>query len=66
VFLTIAGHFMFTVVSNRLFMHVAVSVVGNAIMEAIAAMLSWYKQAERQGGGPRPPAARPGLAGGDA
>ena len=33
-------------------------------MVAIAAMLSWYKQAERQGGGPRPPAARPGLRGG--
>jgi len=57
---------MFTEVSNRLFMHVAVSVAGIAIMVAIAAMLSWYKQAERQGGGPRPPAARPGLAGGDA
>jgi hypothetical protein len=66
VFLSFAGHFMFTEVSNRLFMHIAVSVVGIAIMVAIAAMLSWYKQAERQGGGPRPPAARPGLAGGDA
>ena len=66
VFLSFAGHFMFTEVSNRLFMHVAVSVAGIAIMVAIAAMLSWYKQAERQGGGPRPPAARPGLAGGDA
>jgi hypothetical protein len=66
VFLSFAGHFMFTEVSNRLFMHVAVSVAGIAIMVAIAAMLSWYKQAERQSGGPRPPAARPGLAGGDA
>ena len=66
VFLSFAGHFMFTEVSNRLFMHIAVSVAGIAIMVAIAAMLSWYKQAERQAGGPRPPAARPGLAGGDA
>jgi hypothetical protein len=66
VFLSFAGHFLFTEVSNRLFMHVAVSVAGIAIMVAIAAMLSWYKQAERQGGGPRPPATRPGLAGGDA
>jgi hypothetical protein len=66
VFLSFAGHFMFTEVSNRLFMHFAVSVAGIAIMVAIAAMLSWYKRAERQSGGPRPPAARPGLAGGDA
>jgi hypothetical protein len=66
VFLSFAGHFMFTEVSNRIFMHIAVSVAGIAIMVAIAAMLSWYKQAERQSGGPRPPAARPGLAGGDA
>src|SRR6476659_4675275 len=53
VFLSFAGHFMFTEVSNRLFMHVAVSVAGIAIMVAIAAMLSWYKQEERQSGGRR-------------
>jgi hypothetical protein len=57
---------MFTEVSNRLFMHVTVSVAGIAIMVAIAALISWYRQAERQGGGPRPPAAKPGFAGGDA
>jgi hypothetical protein len=66
VFLSFAGHFLFTEVSNRLFMHVAVSIAGIAIMVAIAAMISWYRQAERQGRGPRPPAAMPGLAGGDA
>jgi hypothetical protein len=66
VFLSFAGHFMFTEVSNRLFMHIAVSVAGIAIMVAIAAMISWYRRAERQGRGPRPPAAMPGLAGGDA
>jgi hypothetical protein len=66
VFLSFAGHFMFTEVSNRLFMHIAVSVVGIAVMVAIAALISWYRRAERQGRGPRPPAAMPGLAGGDA
>jgi hypothetical protein len=65
VFLSFAGHFVFTEVSNRVFMQVIVSVAGIAIMVAIAALISWYRQAERQGGEPRPPAARPGYAGGD-
>ena len=64
VFLSFAGHFMFTEVSNRLFMHVAVSVGGIAIMVAIAAMLSWYKQAERQGGGTAPACRKAGTSGG--
>jgi hypothetical protein len=44
---------------------VVVSFLGIAIMVAVAALISWYRQAERQGGGPRPPAAKPGYAGGD-
>jgi hypothetical protein len=63
VFLAFAGHFVFTEVSNRLLTHVIVSVAGIAIMVGAAAVLSWYKNIER---GPRPPAARPGFAGGDA
>jgi hypothetical protein len=67
VFLSFAAHFMFTEVSNQVFTQVIVSFFGIAIMVAVAAMISWYKQAERRGGGPRPPAAsRPGYAGGDA
>jgi hypothetical protein len=66
VFLSFAGHFMFTELSNRLFMHIIVSLAGIAIMVAVAALISWYKQAERQGRGPRPPTTRPGFAGGDA
>ncbi|HEY7231573.1 MAG TPA: OpgC domain-containing protein [Pseudolabrys sp.] len=66
VFLSFAGHFMFTELSNRLFMHIIVSLAGIAIMVAVAALISWYKQAERQGRGPRPPTAKPGFAGGDA
>lgn len=62
VFLAFAGHFVFTEVSNRLPMHVAVSVAGIAIMVAAAALVSWYKGIERRG--PRPPAAMPGYAGG--
>ncbi|MBI1204209.1 MAG: OpgC domain-containing protein [Rhodopseudomonas sp.] len=74
VFLSFAGHFVFTEVSNRVFMHVIVSASGIAIMIAVAAMISWYKRIERQGTGsgtgtgqgPRPSAIKPGLAGGDA
>jgi hypothetical protein len=65
VFLSFAGHFVFTEVSNRVLTQVVVSFLGIAIMVAVAALISWYRQAERQGGGPRPPAAKPGYAGGD-
>ena len=61
VFLAFAGHFMFTEVSNRLYMHVLVSAAGIVAMVATAMLLSWYKAVER---GPRPPSMRPGLAGG--
>ena len=43
VFLSFAGHFMFTEVSNRLPMQIAVSLAGIAIMVAAAALISWYK-----------------------
>ena len=66
VFLSFAGHFLFTEVSNRLLMHVIVSLGGIVVMIAVAAVLSWYKKVERRGAGPRPPAALPGLVGGDA
>lgn len=66
VFLSFAGHFVFTEVSNRLLTHIVVSIAGITIMVGIAALISWYRKVERQGGGPRPPAARPGFAGGDA
>jgi hypothetical protein len=62
VFLSFAGHFVFTEVSNRLPMQIAVSVAGIVIMVGAAALVSWYKAVERRG--PRPPAAMPGLAGG--
>jgi hypothetical protein len=66
VFLSFAGHFLFTEVSNRLAMHVFVSAVGIAIMVGAAALVSWYKRVERRERGPRPPAVTPGLAGGGA
>ena len=66
VFLAFAGHFMFTEVSNRLFMHVLVSAAGIAIMVGVAALISWYRRVERQGPGPRPPSSMPGYAGGEA
>lgn len=66
VFLSFAGHFVFTEVSNRVFMHVIVSAAGIAIMVGAAALISWYRRVERQGPGPRPPAIKPGYAGSEA
>jgi len=66
VFLSFAGHFVFTEVSNRVIMQFLVSALGIAVMVAAAALISWYKIIERQGTGPRPPAPKPGYAGGDA
>ena len=66
VFLSFAGHFVFTEVPNRLFVHVIVSVIGIAVMVAAAALISWYRWVERQGPGPRPPSTKAGFAGGDA
>jgi len=65
VFLSFAGHFVFTEVSNRVATQIVVSALGIAIMVGAAWLLSWYKKLERRGPGPRPPAAKPGLAGGD-
>jgi hypothetical protein len=63
VFLSFAGHFVFTALSDRLVVQIAVSVMGIAIMVGAAYLLSWYKQVERRGSGPRPPAGKPGLVG---
>jgi hypothetical protein len=64
VFLSFAGHFVFTELSNRLPIQILVSVAGIAIMVAAAALVSWYKRSERKDKGPRPPAAAPEFAGG--
>ncbi len=66
VFLSFAAHFVFTEVSNRVLMQVVVSALGIVIMVGVAALISWYKKLERRGPGPRPPTAKPGLAGGEA
>ncbi|MBV9262263.1 MAG: OpgC domain-containing protein [Pseudolabrys sp.] len=60
VFLSFAGHFVFTEVSNRLWVQVAVSLAGIGIMVGVAWLISWYRRAER-GAGPPPPAKRPRL-----
>ena len=46
VFLSFAGHFVFTEVSNRVFMHIIVSLSGIIIMIAAAALISWYRRIE--------------------
>jgi len=66
VFLSFAGHFVFTEVSNRVPTQIVVSLSGIAVMVAFATLISWYRKVERRGPGPRPPAAKPGFAGGDA
>jgi hypothetical protein len=66
VFLSFAGHFVFTEVSNRMLTQIVVSIAGIAIMVAFASLITWYRGVERRGPGPRPPAAKPGFAGGDA
>jgi hypothetical protein len=66
VFLSFAGHFIFTEISDRLPMQITVSVAGIIIMVGAAWLLSWYKKVERRGPGPRPPAQMPSLAGGTA
>lgn len=71
VFLSFAGHFVFTEVSNRVPVQVLVSLAGIAIMAGVAWLISWYKVIERQGGGPgagstaRAQGAKPSLAGGE-
>jgi hypothetical protein len=66
VFLSFAGHFIFTEISDRLPTQILVSAAGIAIMVGAAWLLSWYKRVERRGPGPRPPAQMPSLAGGKA
>ena len=66
VFLSFAGHFIFTEISDRLPMQIIVSAAGIGIMVGAAWLLSWYKRVERRGPGPRPPAQMPSLAGGKA
>jgi hypothetical protein len=66
VFLSFAGHFVFTEVSDRLYTQILVSAAGIAIMVGVAALVSWYKRAEKRGPGPRPPATLPRYAGGGA
>jgi hypothetical protein len=65
VFLSFAAHFVFTDISDRIVVQLIVSVFGIVIMVGVAWLLSWYKRVERQGPGPRPPAVKPGYAGGD-
>ncbi|MBV9555471.1 MAG: OpgC domain-containing protein [Pseudolabrys sp.] len=66
VFLSFAGHFVFTEVSNRFWVQVLVSLLGIAIMVGAAWLISWYKKAERGGAGPPSPKKRPRLARGAA
>jgi hypothetical protein len=64
VALSFTGHFILVEVSPRIWMQITISVVGVALMVALAALLRWYRVIEGRRPGPRPPA--PGLAGGEA
>jgi hypothetical protein len=65
VFLSFAGHFVFTEVSNSIPVQILVCLVGILLMISAAALLRWYKRLER-GSGRASPAVRAGLAGGEA
>jgi hypothetical protein len=64
VFLAFTGHFILVEVSNRIWMQIAVSLLGILIMIAAAALVRWYKVIEGRRPGPRPPTLDPDLAGG--
>ena len=48
---------------ERVLMQIVVSLIGIVIMVGVAALISWYRGAERKGPGPRPPTIKPGYAG---
>jgi hypothetical protein len=66
VFLSFAGHFVFTEMSDRVFTQIVVSMAGITIMVGFATLISWYRGVERRGPGPRPPATKADFAGGNA
>ncbi len=53
VFLAFAAHFVMVEIVGGLIMQVVVSVVGVAVMIAVAALISWYKVVEGRGGPPK-------------
>ena len=63
VFLSFSAHFVLTEISSRIGMQVLVSFAGIAIMVAVAALMTWYKNAERRGGKPPPSATQEGYGG---
>jgi len=63
VFLSFSAHFVLTEISSRIAMQVLVSFVGIAAMVTVAALMTWYKDAERRGGKPPPSATQEGYGG---
>lgn len=55
VFLSFGAHLVLVEVSGRLWVHMAVSLAGIAIMVALAAVMSWYHENEKRRGPERPP-----------
>jgi hypothetical protein len=66
IFLSFAGHFVFTELSDRVVTQVLVSALGVAIMVAAAALISWYKDIEGRSPGSRSKPPDADLAGGGA
>jgi hypothetical protein len=65
VFLAFAAHFALEEVSARVFVQIAVSILGIVAMVATASLIAWYKKIEGRSPGSRPPADAD-LAGGEA
>lgn len=63
VFLSFSAHFVITEISARLPVHVLVSLAGICLMVGVAALMSWYKNMNKRGGKPPPPANQQSLGG---
>lgn len=66
IFLSFAGHFVFTELSDAVPVQILVSAVGIAIMWGAAALISWYRRIEGRSPGSRSKPPDADLAGGEA
>jgi len=63
VLLSFSAHFVITEISAKLKIQILVSIVGICLMVGVAALMSWYKNMNKRGGKPPPPAGQQSLGG---
>jgi hypothetical protein len=66
IFLSFIGHFVTSEVSRSVGMQILISVLGIAVMIAVAWLITWYNTVEGRGSGNRPKSPQADLAGGEA